>query len=94
MKLLSIFLMLSCYLGVQFDDNRTTQQSSDVCPHRGFDLLIANMHEELHVPYTLSSTVLEWNNNDSNEIEAILKFSSVFLHDDTNMFFIRARIQK
>ena len=46
------------------------------------------------MPSTSPSTVLEWNNNDSNEIEVIFEFSFVFLHDDTHIFFIRARIQK
>ena len=71
MKLLAFFLMIFCCLRVQFDDVRTTQISNDTCPHKGFDLLIADFLEGLPVPLVSPSAISKWNKNDSDEIEAI-----------------------
>ena len=64
--------MLSFCLGVQFDDNRTTQLSGNVFLHKEFDLLIAYLPKGLPVPLISPSKVLEWNKHDNNEIGAIL----------------------
>lgn len=64
--------MLSFCLGVQFDDNRTTQLSCNVFLHKELDLLIAYLPKGLPVPLISPSEVLEWNKHDNNEIGAIL----------------------
>ena len=44
---------------MQFDDMRTTQVSNDTCPHRGFDLLIADLPKGLPVPLISPSSIPE-----------------------------------
>ena len=70
---------------MQFDDMRTTQVSNDTCPHRGFDLLIADLPKGLPVPLISPSSIPEWNKHDSDEIEAIFEFAFHFLHDDAHI---------
>jgi hypothetical protein len=77
--------MLLCRLRLQFDDVRTTQISNDICPHRGFDLLIADLSEGLPMPIVSPSAIPEWNKRDSDEIEAIFEFAFHFLHDDAHI---------
>ena len=68
--------MIFCCLQ-QFDDLKTTNVSNDTCPHRGFDLLIADLREGLHVPHISfsPSVVLELNKHNTTEIEAIFEFA-------------------
>ena len=58
--------------------------SSVLCPHRGFDLLIGDLPEGLHVPQISSppSDVPQWNKHSTTEVEAIFEFAFSFLHDD------------
>jgi hypothetical protein len=57
--------------------------SNDTCPHRGFDLLIADLHESLHVLHFFFPLVVqEWNKHNTTEIEAIFEFAFSFLHDN------------
>ena len=68
----------------QFDSVRSTHVSSDACPHRGFDLLIADLHEDLPVPHISSPPLVipEWNKHNTTKIEVIFEFAFSFLHDD------------
>jgi hypothetical protein len=68
----------------QFDSVRSTHVSDDACPHRGFDLLIADLSEGLYILHIFSppSLIPEWNKHNITEIEAIFEFAFLFLHDD------------
>lgn len=76
--------MLSCCLQMQFDDVHTTKVSNDTCPHKGFDFLIANLLEGLHMSLISPSTIREWNKHNSIEVETIFEFSFYFLYDDAH----------
>ena len=76
--------MIFCCCVQQFDDLRSTYVSSDTCPHRGFDLLIADLPEGLPVPHISSppSVIPKWNKHNTTEVEAIFEFAFSFFHDD------------
>ena len=78
-----MILIICCCLQ-QFDGLRTTNVSNNTCPHRGFDLLIADLPEGLPVPHISfpPSVVPEWNKHNTTEIEAIFEFAFSFLHDN------------
>ena len=63
--------------------------SSNSCPHRGFDLLIANLHESLLVPRITSPplSIPIWNRHDVNEVETTFEFAFSFLHDEVFVIF-------
>ena len=63
---------------------RSTHVSSNTYPHRGFDLLIADLPECHLVPHISSppSIIPEWNKHKTTKIKAIYEFAFSFLHDD------------
>ena len=78
-----MILTIFCCLQ-QFDGLRTTNVSNDTCPHRGFNLLVADLLEGLPVPHTSCPPLVvpKWNKHNTTKIEAIFEFAFLFPHDN------------
>lgn len=69
--------------------SRKTYVFNDPCPHRGFDLLIANLPKWFMLPgiYSPLDSTSVWNWHDVNKVEALFKFTFSFHPNDDSFLF-------